>query len=60
VILGHLRRRLVRVSVKTNPTAECIAGQITEAFPWDALRRRFRITSGVAINICRNIERRER
>ena len=35
VILGHLRRRLVRVSVTTNPTAEWIAGQVTEAFPWD-------------------------
>jgi hypothetical protein len=35
VILAHLRRRLVRVSVTTNPTAEWIAGQVTEAFPWD-------------------------
>jgi hypothetical protein len=33
VILGHLRRQLVRVSVTTNPTAEWIAGQVTEAFP---------------------------
>jgi transposase InsO family protein len=39
VILGHLRRRLVRVSVTTNPTAEWIAGQITEAFPWDRAPR---------------------
>jgi len=27
VIVGHLRRKLVRVSVTTNPTAEWIAGQ---------------------------------
>jgi transposase InsO family protein len=39
VILGHLRRRLVRVSVTTNPTAEWIAGQVTEAFPWDEAPR---------------------
>jgi transposase InsO family protein len=40
VILSHLRRRLVRVSVTTNPTAEWIAGQVTEAFPWDRAPRR--------------------
>jgi len=34
VILRHARRRLVRVAVTTNPTAEWIAGQVTEAFPW--------------------------
>jgi len=39
VILGHLRRRLVRISVTTNPTAEWIAGQVTEAFPWDEAPR---------------------
>ena len=39
VILSHLRRRLVRVSVTTNPTAEWIAGQVTEAFPWDEAPR---------------------
>jgi transposase InsO family protein len=39
VILGHLRRRLIRVSVTTNPTAQWIAGQITEAFPWDEAPR---------------------
>lgn len=39
VILGHLRRRLVRVSVTSNPTAEWIAGQVTEAFPWDEAPR---------------------
>ena len=46
VILGHLRRRLVRVSVTTNPTAEWIAGQVTEAFPWDEAPR---ICSGIAM-----------
>jgi transposase InsO family protein len=35
VILRHARRRLVRIGVTTNPTAEWIAGQVTEAFPWD-------------------------
>ena len=35
VILSRLRRRLVRVSVTTNPTDEWIAGQVTEAVPWD-------------------------
>jgi transposase InsO family protein len=34
VILHHARRRLARVAVTTNPTAEWIAGQVTEAFPW--------------------------
>jgi transposase InsO family protein len=34
VILRHAQRRLVRVAVTTNPTAEWIAGQVTEAFPW--------------------------
>ena len=33
VILSHLRRRLVRVSVAVNLSAKCIAGQATEAFP---------------------------
>jgi transposase InsO family protein len=35
VILRHARRRLVRVAVTSNPTAEWIAGQVTEAFPWN-------------------------
>ena len=35
VILRQARRRLVRIAVTTNPTAEWIAGQVTEAFPWD-------------------------
>ena len=39
VILRHARRRLVRIAVTTNPTAEWIAGQVTEAFPWDEAPR---------------------
>ena len=35
VILRHERRRLISLSVTTNPTAEWIARQITEAFPWN-------------------------
>ena len=35
VILRHARRRLVMISVTPNPTAEWIAGQVTDAFPWD-------------------------
>ena len=35
VILRHQRRRLILLTVTTNPTAEWIARQITEAFPWD-------------------------
>jgi transposase InsO family protein len=34
VILRHARRRLVTVSVTSNPTAEWFAGQVTDAFPW--------------------------
>ena len=34
VIIGLGRRALVWVNVTTNPTAEWIARQITEAFPW--------------------------
>src|ERR1700746_840532 len=35
VILRHQRRRLISLSVTTNPTAEWIAHQITDAFPWN-------------------------
>jgi hypothetical protein len=34
-ILRHERRRLISLSVSANPTAEWIARQLTEAFPWD-------------------------
>src|SRR5258707_1633859 len=35
VILRHERRRLISISVTAHPTAEWIARQITDAFPWD-------------------------
>jgi hypothetical protein len=37
VILGLGRRRLLWIGVTTNPTAEWLACQITEAFPWDTV-----------------------
>src|SRR5580658_3380739 len=33
VILDHARRRMLRIAVTSNPTAEWIAGQVTKAFP---------------------------
>ena len=39
VILRHARRRLVSISVTNNPTADWIAGQVTDAFPWDEAPR---------------------
>jgi transposase InsO family protein len=35
VVLRLQRRRLISLSVTANPTAEWIAHQITETFPWD-------------------------
>jgi transposase InsO family protein len=35
VILRHERRRLVSLSVTDHPTAEWVARQLTDAFPWD-------------------------
>ena len=35
VILRHQRRRLISLNVTDHPTAEWIARQITDAFPWD-------------------------
>jgi len=35
VILRHERRRLISLSVTEHPTAEWIAQQLIEAFPWD-------------------------
>jgi len=35
VIFGHHWRRLVHVAVTVHPTADWIARQISEAFPWD-------------------------
>ena len=39
VILRHARRQMVTISVTSNPTAEWIAGQVTDAFPWDEAPR---------------------
>ena len=39
VILRHGRRLWVSFGVTTNPTAEWISLQITEAFPWDSAPR---------------------
>jgi hypothetical protein len=39
VIVRLDRRELVWISVTTHPTAEWIARQITEAFPWDGAPR---------------------
>ena len=39
VIVRLVRRDLVRINVTTHPTAEWIARQITEAFPWDSAPR---------------------
>jgi hypothetical protein len=35
LVLGHGRRRLLWIAVARNPTAEWLARQITEAFPWE-------------------------
>lgn len=35
LVLRHERRQLVHVAVTSHPTAEWIARQVTEAFPWD-------------------------
>ena len=35
LVLGHRRRQLLGFAVTENPTAEWLARQITEAFPWD-------------------------
>jgi hypothetical protein len=35
LVLGHERRQLWWFAVTRNPTAEWLARQITEAFPWD-------------------------
>ena len=36
LVLGHRRRQLLWTAVTPNPTAEWLARQITEAFPWDS------------------------
>jgi transposase InsO family protein len=39
IIVRHDRRNLVWINVTANPTAEWVARQITEAFPWDGAPR---------------------
>ena len=39
VILRHSRKRLVSIRVTDSPTAEWIANQVTDAFPWDEAPR---------------------
>ena len=39
VILSHDRRRPVHFAVTANPTAEWVAQQLLEAFPWDSAPR---------------------
>jgi hypothetical protein len=36
LVLGHGRRQLLWFAVTRHPTAEWLAQQITEAFPWDS------------------------
>jgi hypothetical protein len=38
-LFGHKRRQLLWFAVTRNPTAEWLARQITEAFPWDTAPR---------------------
>jgi putative transposase len=39
VILSHDRRRIAHVAVTEHPTAEWVAHQLLEAFPWDSAPR---------------------
>ena len=39
VILAHDRRRPIHVAVTEYPTAEWVAHQVLEAFPWDSTPR---------------------
>jgi transposase InsO family protein len=35
IVIGHDRRRLLSFGITAQPAAEWVAGQITEAFPWN-------------------------
>ena len=39
VIMRHARRQLIAIAVTTTPTAQWIAGQVADAFPWDEAPR---------------------
>ena len=41
IVLNHHRRRVVHFEVTENATQVWLARQITEAFPWESLRRDF-------------------
>jgi transposase InsO family protein len=65
VIVRLDRRNLVWINVTTNPTAEWIARQITEAFPWDEaphylIRNRDRIYGSVVTRRLRAMGIRDR
>ena len=65
VIVRVDRRDLVWINVTTNPTAEWIARQITEAFPWDGapgymIRDRDRIYGAVVTGRLRAMGIRDR
>jgi hypothetical protein len=57
VIVGLKRRELVWINVTVNPSAEWIARQVTEAFPWnEALRYLIRDQDGVyGANVTRRL-----
>ena len=65
VVVRLDRRGLVWINVTTNPTAEWIAHQLTEAFPWDGaprylIRDRDRIYGAVVIRRMRAMGIRDR
>jgi hypothetical protein len=65
VIVRIDRRDLVWINVTTNPTAEWIARQITEAFPWDGapgymIRDRDRIYGAVVTRRLRAMGTRDK
>ena len=39
LILAHRRRKILWLGVTAHPSAECIAGQLTEAFGWEQAPR---------------------
>ena len=65
VIVRLDRRDLVWINVTANPTAECVARQITEAFPWDEapdylIRDRDRIYGSVVARRLRSMGIRDK
>jgi hypothetical protein len=55
VVLAHHRRRLVHFNITRNPTAQWVAQQIIEAFPWDKVPKYLiRDRDGVYGNYFRN------